>query len=526
MTITTTTRVFRDLLFDPKNPKTVYGVAYGFWRSDDGGITWNKYEISRGGFLGGKVAFNQLLLDSDGTLLANSGEDIFMSTDKGTTWSKLKIGDAYAKGGFEKFNSFTGGTNFHIQSMARDPADPQTLYASLESKDAVQMDNLKAVLFSMGYVDDNPAPDSEVAKMQAILRSKDTRPQKITWDKGKDGIYVSHDNGATWSTSGLMIRSWLVRVPGDSAIYAVTADKTLSSCLVMESHPKLMKMLMAQFQRAKDQGLRSLHKSDEENAADKAMAAEAGVGFYDYPDMDHLLFHHVLNTIIYKSTDKGATWSRIFNPSRPLLTAMRAASEKQETALTHNIDNGGSATRGTNMGDRDSSTEVTWYDPFGIVMAHNYASALDGFTCSADGQSCFAYVPTKPYWDSIIASESARESVNKVKGAAFRPFGIGNNTASEKAKRNWKKYEKRPNPDVVADNGTFQLMGTADGGVSWNVIEDGAAVNKALDAAGALKDSKIIIYPQLIANGGSPFIQLGALDEKNNFWQASYRYIP
>lgn len=522
--LTITHHVFTDLLFDPRDAKTIYATAGStFWRSDDSGVHWNSWKIVSGGLFGSS-AVNQLLMDPDGTLFANSAEDIYTSKDHGVSWAKLKIGDAYKKDGLQSFGSALGVASYQIRSVARDPVDPATLYASLETGGGSLLGEYAGVL---GYLADPPTPQS-IAE-QALIRSTDKNPRTVRWGDGRDGVYVSHDGGSTWQPSGLMVQSWLVRVPGESAIYAVSADKALAACMVLETHPKLAAQFGSLQHRSVKDALQSRPTGHE---------AEAAAELNEYPDQDHLLFGRVLGSMIFRSTDKGATWSRIYAPNRPLLTTLRTAVDKQSSALvkaevphaaqttTTSSFGGARVTSTPNTPVEGAAGGLSVFDPMNRMARYNYHTSLDGLSCSADGQTCFAYLPAKPYWDAMAASMAAQQGAAQAanKGSGFSAFG--RKSAEQTERDNWKRYTDRPNPSVVPDNGTFELLASTDGGATWKTLEDGAAVNKALDGDGKLKAAKTILYPQLVQSGAAPFVLLGAVDDSDKFWQAAYRYFP
>jgi len=112
---------FTVVVISPSNPNVVYvGSALAFWRSDDGGNTWQKFQKAdegcwgppgeRPGFPIGGVVDPQ---DSNTIFANNYGGGNFKSSDGGKTWT----------------NSSNGYTGANLQDIAVNASEPSTVYA-------------------------------------------------------------------------------------------------------------------------------------------------------------------------------------------------------------------------------------------------------------------------------------------------------------------------------------------------------------------------------------------------------------
>jgi len=113
--------IFTVVVISPSNPNVVYvGGTQAFWRSDDGGTTWQKFQKAdegcwgppgvRPGFPIGGVVDPQ---NSNIIFANNYGGGNFKSSDGGKTWT----------------NSSNGYTGANLQDIAVNASEPSTVYA-------------------------------------------------------------------------------------------------------------------------------------------------------------------------------------------------------------------------------------------------------------------------------------------------------------------------------------------------------------------------------------------------------------
>lgn len=147
------------LAADPSNPQRLFaGTGEGFlnrdavrgdgiWHSPDGGTSWS--QLASTGANDDFYFTNDLLVLSDGSIVAATQKGIFLSTDGGTTWSRRVIigttdlelaadGDLYAGANYGRvYHSTDGGSTWNLllstgqrrTEIACAPSDPDVVYA-------------------------------------------------------------------------------------------------------------------------------------------------------------------------------------------------------------------------------------------------------------------------------------------------------------------------------------------------------------------------------------------------------------
>lgn len=158
---------------DPRRGDTIYiGTWRQAWRTDDGGANWK--HIAQGMVLDTDVfAINIDPKNPDDVWMSTCGW-VYNSKDRGDSWTRHKDG-------FE---------NRRIHAIERHPKDPSTLFAGSVaglycSRDAGKKWSLVS-------------PESIV--VNAIAMHPEA-PERIVLATEGDGIYISHDSGATWNRS-------------------------------------------------------------------------------------------------------------------------------------------------------------------------------------------------------------------------------------------------------------------------------------------------------------------------------------
>jgi hypothetical protein len=100
-------RHVQSLAIDPTDPSTLYAEASGLYKTTNGGVSWDRSGLERGG--------DVLAIDpSDSKTLYASGPDgLLKSTDAGITWTTLNL----------------GVENFEIRALAINRSDTKVVYA-------------------------------------------------------------------------------------------------------------------------------------------------------------------------------------------------------------------------------------------------------------------------------------------------------------------------------------------------------------------------------------------------------------
>jgi hypothetical protein len=420
---------------------TVAQPEHGVFASSDGGATW---VFSR------TPLFDAVLFGGRRIFALASGQ-VLHSEDEGRSWEGGPPGDEpvdalalgpegalYAGGRGRLYASADGGRtfrplapqlpakNWRVRSIAAvpgalflsvrgDPAEPQTPQARFQAL--------------LGYA------SAEAVSALELADSRDALPRTFQWGTPGDGVYLSRDGGATFRKTGLMLDARLL--PHGGALYAVAADPLLQAAALVRRYPDLA------------------------TAAERHLNGDRAVGSAlrsacAFPGRDQLLGGPIASAPIFRTTDSGATWSRVIDPPASLVLTLREEAEReaweppaapaQQRAATRPLPSespraGGRPGRNLPPGQRagppsrtaSAQTMLSFVDPARLLAHFNSGLQLTGVS------NGFAYAPTEAYWEALLAAVAAEsEAEGEIslgpglpdfrEGAAFeilRPDGGG-----------------------------------------------------------------------------------------------------
>ncbi|HYM12340.1 MAG TPA: hypothetical protein VEU62_16510 [Bryobacterales bacterium] len=188
------------LAIDPKNSSTLYvATATGLFKSTDGAASWSAAGSGLPDQVYGQPFFSlqALVIDPQNpstlyaatTVTLGYGGVLFKSTDGAASWSAI--------------NSGLTGTGLQITSLAIDPKNPHTLYAS------------GGTLFKSTDAGSNwaVANDGLVAQSLAI----DPQDSSTLYAPSDHGVLKSVDGGGTWSVvlASPPAAGWVAVAPGE-----------------------------------------------------------------------------------------------------------------------------------------------------------------------------------------------------------------------------------------------------------------------------------------------------------------------
>lgn len=186
-------------------PAILYAAGSGFYRSTDGGATW---EIIHGAFVDAEpynLAIDRNLSGSD-TLYSPTQSGIYKSMDSGANWT-VTSDDIKA---------------VSVLAFAVDPGNPAVFYAEISSNRLMKSEDSGQSWSQTGF---NP-PWAVNARPEALLVDPTTTPSTL-YAGTNTGIYRSTDGGATWYDFNGGLSTYhhkdidkIIRDPRTNTIYA------------------------------------------------------------------------------------------------------------------------------------------------------------------------------------------------------------------------------------------------------------------------------------------------------------------
>ncbi len=482
-------RVFRDLLFDPRDGKVLYGrSATRLWLSEDAG---QSFEPLGTPWEGANGRVQTAALGADGTLYAASNGRLAASRDHGRTYRAVAL--PTDPGGQPE------GPRLRIRSIAPVPGQPGSLYVSIG---ADRGDLLPAL---MGLVD-RTSPD--VQTVLDLVSPRPESPRAYGYGDGREGVYLSEDGGARWTKTALALEAWLCAEPG--AITAVAADQLLEVASLARRYPELAAVATTQ-----------LHSGGVDLAALQAALR--------YPGQARVLAGTVGGGLIFRSVDNGKSWSRLDEllpaqaaaaresidrqrsawleppaPKRPKYQQARAPAAVAPPSVNFRGPNQPLvALPGTDFESRASKTPraalVMLFDPLQLLTRFNAGLPLSGLARTSGG-ALVGFAPTEEFWNALalaLAKASAAEG----------ELSLGPGATTD------------PLP-----SGAFQLLRSADGGAHF---AGEPMPTRTFDPDGSLAARGLIPYPTSIAPGeAQTLLPISAIDRGGRAWQHLWRLVP
>ena len=302
---------------------TVAAPERGVLASGDAGRSWT--------FVGGPFDFREVLF-AGGHLYARTATRVFHSEDQGRSWDGAAVvssddrldalalgagGLLYAAGRNQLYLSADGARTWkplgpplpprpawRARNIVPDLQRPQVLYVALRTEpEAELLPRFKALL------------DYSSDEALSALKLVDAHQQgAVAWGAPADGVYVSQDGGARWKKTALAIDAWLA--PHDGALYAAAAEPILMAAALARRHADLASAAELQMRGGGVSGP-SLRAA------------------LPYPGRDALLAGPAADALAFRSSDGGASWERVEQPSLPVALALRAAVEKGGQDAAH-----------------------------------------------------------------------------------------------------------------------------------------------------------------------------------------------
>jgi photosystem II stability/assembly factor-like uncharacterized protein len=185
------------IILDPAHPSTLYGVEVlgkRIYRSDDGGSSWNALRGSEG-FYNAQVTVTGTAVYADGYEREGSPylNSLRRSTDRGTTWTTLLELNLHAR----------------VRAVAEDPRDPQRLWtAFVESSGrgpdtgGIYRSTDGGAHWSLSHVAGN---------RPVFALAVDPRTSNRVWAASTGAVFLSEDGGTTWVSFSEGLPSFDVR---------------------------------------------------------------------------------------------------------------------------------------------------------------------------------------------------------------------------------------------------------------------------------------------------------------------------
>src|SRR5438445_5679152 len=454
---------FSDMMFD--GPLIVGRAAAHLHCSKDGGKTWRSW--------GGSPI--EAAAVAGGAIYASAGGHLYVSQDCAQSWKTL--------------TPQIPGT-WRARSIA---VDRQSIYMSVRAT-------------------------RETAPLTTLLDgSSDAAQTALSFVDGRDSrrpaggdVWVTHDGGALWQRTSLVLDAWLASLDGQ--IWAVAADPMVEGAALVRRSPLLAAALDGQILGAR-------------------VDANALRASFAFPGRDNLL--RAIAAPVFRSVDEGMTWVRM--DEAPI--GLRIALERQRAAqpaiertpeTPRRPDRGGGRAGGggppggeggrggcrggrrgapsgqppqqvqqpqqVQRGPRTVSSETffTLLDPLRLLARFNSGRALTGV---AGDKVLYAYAPTEQFWTSLVDAMVAESDAEGEIALSPGTHGLEN-----------------------APDGAFELMFSTDGGASWNELPP-----PAFDVL--IRQRSILPYPVGIAAAAQQEIVLfGGIDRTGQSWRDAWRW--
>jgi hypothetical protein len=481
-------RLFRDVVFDPAGPRRIFArTQRALLLSGDGGATWTACALERDR----AVPVDTFALAGPSLLVA-SGRSLYSSEDGGRTFSRRVI----------QVEGVQEDNRVRVRSIAVDPANPSHVLISLHA-----LDDGVEIARRIGSALDGTSDVGLAA--QSLVDSSDPRPQRFSLGSGPSGVLVSTDGGIEWQRTGLALDAWLVARHG--VLYALAASPLLEAAMLAQKQPALANAVRDE--------MRGLH-----------VDVNTVRGAFAFPGRERLLLGPLATAPLFRSTDGGIGWVRVFDKEAEGLVALRASFDRQRAgwaeppvtaAPPQRRGGGGGGGRGRGRGGRSGggggggaprqerarvtgSAEATlaYLDPVRLLSLYNEHRPLSGLS-SGGGSALFAFVPSEAQWSRL-----ADEAIAATDVAGEISLGPG--------------YPPKDPPPSQP----FELLRSSDDGATW---EQGGPV--ATEFASPLPTNMTgrrppPPYPASVASAeGELIVVVTGLDQEHHIRRSGWRWL-
>jgi photosystem II stability/assembly factor-like uncharacterized protein len=189
------------MLVHPTDPNTLYaGTPAGLFKTTDGGLTWREQNVGLGNVGILTLAFHPA---DQQTLYAGTTAGVARSVDAGATWHPWDAGWPPQQ---------------QVLSITSDPTNPDLLYACSSHGAGMGGTVMKSTDGGANWLEITTGLDADQTFLQILVDR--FNPQLLYLATAADGVYISHDAGATWTSwnQGLWNR---VAGGGEAAVAAV-----------------------------------------------------------------------------------------------------------------------------------------------------------------------------------------------------------------------------------------------------------------------------------------------------------------
>jgi photosystem II stability/assembly factor-like uncharacterized protein len=305
---------------DAADPSLVYGLLSSVVRSRDGGATWDT--LNAPGFPVNQVVAHPRLAR---TVFAATPKGLFRSSDAGLHWKALRRGLP---------------AEFDALRLVIDPVSPRRFYLLTEEENFTKLHLFKSLDGGLSW---QPMDDSFIAP-NGFLSAFATHPRfpRTLYAAVDQGVYKSTDGGASWKRTGPglegSVATLLVPSGQPNAVYAGTSEGLFrsldggatwsrlsqglpGSALISQLVASGKTLVAAVSPSEKRGGI--FRSSDGGNswAFSSSGLSSLNVSVVDFGEPGTIWI--VADSLLFRSTDQGLTWSRV-RPDRATLFSITA----------------------------------------------------------------------------------------------------------------------------------------------------------------------------------------------------------
>jgi hypothetical protein len=335
--------------------------------------------------------------------------------------------------------------------------------------------------------------------------STDPRPQRFSLGTGPSGVLVSMDGGIEWQRTGLALDAWLVARRG--VLYALAASPVLEAAMLAQKQPALATAVRDQ--------MRGLH-----------IDVNTVRGAFAFPGRTRLLLGPLATAPLFRSTDGGIGWVRVFDEEAGRLVALRASIDRQRAGWAEppvtaaagpqrRPGGGRGGGRGRGRGGRGGgggpgpqrappgSAEATlaYLDPVRLLSLYNEHRPLSGLSSSGGG-ALFAWAPTEAQWSRL-----ADEAISATDVGGEISLGPG--------------YPPKDQPPAQP----FELLRSPDDGATWESGGPPASQFAKAQAEGSGRRPPPPYPTSIVAAEGELVVVLVGSDREHHVLRTGWRWV-